>query len=290
MSELIVRGYDFTLPKNDEWKEAPDVHDYLRQWMKKYVFQLEKGESGYVHWQGRGSLIKKARPSTLKGRFCVGGHFSVTNSTAFKTEDDKYVMKAETRVDGPYKSEEYEPPEPKTTQLIEFETHELYPWQQTIVEWCQTVDFRHIKLIYDTKGNRGKSIFAEWLSYRKLANEVPSMRSMEDLLQACFHMPARNAYLIDMPRGMNKGKLGEFYSGLESLKNGMIFDKRYQYRVKRINRPQVIVFTNTLPKFNLLSPDRWQIYEITLANQLRKMDLGDLDPSVTTSNGVSFLA
>lgn len=290
MSEYPVRGYDFTLPKNDEWKEAPDVHDYLRQWMKKYVFQLEKGESGYVHWQGRGSLIKKARASTLKGRFCVGGHFSVTSSSTFQTEDDKYVMKAETRVDGPYKSEEYEPPEPKTTQLIEFETHELYPWQQTIVEWCQTVDFRHIKLIYDTKGNRGKSIFAEWLSYRKLANEVPSMRSMEDLLQACFHMPARNAYLIDMPRGMNKGKLGEFYSGLESLKNGMIFDKRYQYRVKRINRPQVIVFTNTLPKFNLLSPDRWQIYEITLANQLRKMDLGDLDPSVTTSNGVSFLA
>ena len=37
----------------------------------------------------------------------------------------------------------------------------------------------------------------------------------------------RKAYAIDLPRGMNKKGLADFYSGIEVIKNGVAYDKRY---------------------------------------------------------------
>lgn len=117
-------------------------------------------------------------------------------------------------------------------------------------------------MIFDAVGNNGKSIFCEWLEYNDLAFEVPPFRLMEDLMQCCMCVPKQKAYLIDMPRAMKKDKLGEFYSGIESLKNGTMYDKRFKFKKRRIDRPQIFVFTNVLPDFELMSKDRWQVYQI----------------------------
>ena len=65
-----------------------------------------------------------------------------------------------------------------------------------------------------------------------------------------------------MPRGMKKDRLGDFYSGIEVIKNGASYDKRYAPDKKRFNRPRIFVFTNTLPVFELMSKDRWEIWTI----------------------------
>jgi hypothetical protein len=65
-----------------------------------------------------------------------------------------------------------------------------------------------------------------------------------------------------MPRGMKKDKLGDFYSGIEVIKNGVAYDKRYTAKKIRFNRPRIFVFTNTLPELNLMSKDRWVIWTI----------------------------
>ena len=43
-----------------------EYKNLLKKWAKKWVFQKEKGDSGYIHYQGRISLIKKREPEVLK--------------------------------------------------------------------------------------------------------------------------------------------------------------------------------------------------------------------------------
>jgi hypothetical protein len=174
----------------------------------------------------------------------------------------------DTRVDGPWRDTD----EVKvlTRQLKQFMTYELYDWQKEIIGLTQSIDDRSIKLIYDQHGNNGKSMLCEFLEYRGLAYEVPPFRQMEDLMQCVMEIKTYPCYIVDMPRGMKKDKLSEFYAGLESIKNGIAYDKRYHFRKKRFDSPQVLVFTNVLPIMDLLSKDRWEIYEMTPEKSLRR--------------------
>lgn len=257
----MVSVYDITLPQGETWPSAESVIEYLKEWCKHWVFQLEKSDSGYVHWQGRVSLIKKRRPNELKGKFCVGGNFSPTSTAVAVSKSFDYVLKADTRIEGPWKDDDEAPP-PLTRQLRSFMAKEMYAWQAAIYRMVQEEDDRSIKVILDKGGNSGKSILAEFLEYKGLAWEMPPHRTMEDIMHTAMCVKAQKCYLVDMPRGMKKDKLADFYAGLESLKNGVAYDKRYAFKKRRFDRPQIIVFTNTLPKFDLLSPDRWEVWQI----------------------------
>jgi hypothetical protein len=47
---------------------------------------------------------------------------------------------------------------------------------------------------------------------------------------------------------------------MECIKDGKAFDKRYKAGKKRFDRPQILIFTNTMPtETQCLSKDRWQI-------------------------------
>lgn len=86
------------------------------------------------------------------------------------------------------------------------------------------------------------------------------MNDMQDIMQCCMGIPGQKCYIIDMPRALKKEKLAGFFSGLEALKNGVMYDKRHSFKKRRIDRPQIVVFTNSYPDTSLLSPDRWVIY------------------------------
>ena len=110
------------------------------------------------------------------------------------------------------------------------------------------------------EGNSGKSIFAEFLEYQGVAFELPMLRTMEDLMAFAYSYPPKKAYLIDMPRGIKKDKMGEFDGGVECLKNGVTYDKRHHGKKRRMSRPQIFIFTNVLPDFSLMSMDRWRVW------------------------------
>jgi len=271
MSNNQIYGYDFTLPYNDTWTSPDVVVKHLRGWCKKYAFQKEKSETGYVHWQGRVSLIKKRRHNELKKtEFCKGGHHSPTH---VDQGNNFYVLKEDTRIDGPWTDENYEEPPVMTRQLRTFLKHPMYPWQEQVLKFCQEQDDRSIKLIYDQHGNNGKSIMCEYIEYNRLGFEIPPFRAMEDIMQCCMCIKTQKCYLVDMPRALKKDKLGEFYSGLESLKNGVTYDKRYSFKKRRMDRPQVIVFTNTLPKWDLMSTDRWEVFEMQENRTLVQLEI-----------------
>lgn len=273
MAQNQIARWDCTLT----WVET-DSPDYivarLKAWCKKWCFQLELGgQTEYKHWQIRVSLASKIRPTNhqllIDKVFPGRGYWTPTsNGIHPNAKEFSYVMKEITRLEGPWCDTDVEPP-PLTRQLRMFMKHDLRPWQDTVLSWCSQEDDRSIKVIYDTIGNSGKSIFSEFLEYKGLALEIPPMRHMEDIMQCVMGQHIAKAYLIDMPRAMKKDKLGDFYSGLEALKNGIAYDKRYAFKKVRFDRPQVIVFTNTLPDFNMLSADRWEIWEMHLDYALK---------------------
>lgn len=260
----VLTGYDLTLPAT-AFEDHQALIEYLTPWCKKYVFQKERGEdTGYVHWQIRLYLIKPSRIASLLSKgFGKGGHLSPTSTTVHHGNSFNYVMKADTRVEGPWSDRDAPEERFLTRQLTWFMQQPLRPWQSQVLQFVQRIEDRKITLIHDVHGNSGKSIFCEFLEYKGHAIELPPFNDLNDLMQCVHGLKNQKCYLIDMPRGLVKTRLAQFYSGLESIKNGVCYDKRYAFKRRRFDRPQIVVFTNSLPNFELLSPDRWSIYQLS---------------------------
>lgn len=255
--------WDYTL-KFDENQQLKIFKDNLRLICKKWGFQLEEGKSGYKHWQGRISLRKKKSLSSLISLFksypqWEGVHFSPTANA--NTKNFNYVFKDDTRIAGPWCDTDEEDIVP-TKQMIMFNSWELYPYQAKLEKLASEFCLRSIDFIYDQDGNIGKSLFSEYMEGKKLAEEVPPFRLMDDIFQWVASRPIKPCYIFDMPRGMKKDKLADFYSGIEIIKNGVAFDKRYAAKKIRFDRPRIFIFSNTLPMFNLMSKDRWKVWTI----------------------------
>lgn len=260
-----LTSWDFTIyaGHNDFELDHNEVARRLNEWCTKWVFQLEKcPKSGRLHLQGRLRLIKKKRLHEWIAQCPFNAHWSVTSTEVHDGVNFNYVLKADTREEGPWDNQQWKEPPKLTRQLRHFLEHDLRPWQAQLYEMVQREDDRHITMIYDEIGNSGKSIFSEYLEYRGLAFELPPMRMMEDIMQFCFSFGDQKCYLVDMPRAMKKDKLGDFYAGLECLKNGVVYDKRYCGKKRRMDRPQIVVFTNVLPEWQFMSADRWEVYRM----------------------------
>ena len=285
-----ITGFDLTVPVLQTWGKN-EMMKFLVGWSKKWAFQEEVGkDKGYKHFQVRLSLFTKKRAGELisatQGLLPPGHNWSITSNATHAGQNFNYVMKADSRVDGPWTDKDYEEPPVLTRQLKAYQLLEPYPWQAQCMEMVKELDDRTIKLIVDQHGNGGKSIFAEAMEYQGLAYEIPPMRMMEDIMACVQGINPKKAYLIDLPRGMKKDKLSDFYSGLECLKNGVSYDKRYSFKKRRMDRPQIIVFTNTYPDWLLMTADRWEVWDMQADKSLTKhgfaanADMPQFDPVV----------
>lgn len=263
-----VWRWDFTLGYEICGKlDRLEVKNLLKEFCKDGTFQMEQGESGFIHYQGRVSLKRKLRLppiDTLKGI-----HWSPTSLANFDNED--YCSKNYTRLKGPWKIEEEEPYIPRQVREI----NELYPWQQSVIDTLNMWDTRTINCLIDTKGNIGKSILVGWIRAYQLGRVLPPVNDYKDLMRMVCDMPTSQAYMIDMPRAMKKDKLNGFYGAIESLKNGYAFDDRYKFVEKIFDSPCIWVYTNTYPDINLLSEDRWRFYTVGIGNRLYLQDTMD---------------
>lgn len=270
-------GFDQTIPCSQI-----SFDDLVRKYKghaKKWVFQKEKYENGEYHWQGRCWLIHRKTCKALHQDTLpkFPGHWSLTCTTVhLGPKSFNYVMKEDTRVEGPWKDSDIIPERPPLTwQLEQFLEYTLRPYQQQIFDHTQVRDMRSINIVYEPDGDVGKSLFCEFLEYQGVAFECPPFRDMNDLCQFIHSFPPQTCYLMDMPRGMKKDKLAELYSGIEILKNGVCWDGRYSGKKRRMGRPNIWIFTNMLPVFSLMSKDRWVVWTITDKFELKpyKIDL-----------------
>lgn len=267
MEASLCSVYDFRANKDSYTK------DTLTKWLeancKKWVFQLEKGDSGYEHWQGRFSLIKKRQIHIVKKLF---KEIPVPNYLAPTTNEEHrkeffYVMKEDTRIEGPYKDGLADVDNIYIPR--QFRDKKLYEWQQTIIDSAKVFDDRIINLIYDPVGNQGKSTVASICELKYGGIDMPPLNDYKELIalacDICTDKQIRDPKIIlfDMPRAVKKDQLYGLYSAIEQIKKGKLYDCRYHYKSWWIDSPQIWVFTNKYPETEMLSADRWKIWQIS---------------------------
>lgn len=261
-----IACYDFTI--NAEHIELEHLKTLCDKLAKKWCFQLERGEkTNYEHYQGRLSLKTKTRLTTLAKKVQLPFHWSAT----FKDNIDNffYVMKDETRIDGPWMDNTTENQNYIPRQVREIAT--LYPWQQHIVDNYDEWDTRHINVIIDTKGNIGKSILITYMRAHHLAFKIPYCNDFRDIMRMVCDVPTQRCYVIDMPRAIKKDKLFQMFSAIEEIKNGYAYDDRYHFKEKIFDCPNIWIFMNCIPSLNLLSRDRWRLWEVNDSHELIKI-------------------
>ena len=156
-----ISVYDLTIPSGKV--SLDDIFKDFIKYCKNYVFQLEKGKTGYEHYQCRIRLKVRDRISKVIKMFPFA-HVSVT-STECK-DDDFYVMKDDTRIKGPWSDKKQRVPR-QIRDIV------LRPWQQKIVDMIEKWDTRTINIVIDEKGNIGKTILATYVGYHGLGYVLP---------------------------------------------------------------------------------------------------------------------
>ncbi len=260
MSITQVYCYDFRY--NGECLYTEIINN-LKGIAKSYVFQKEEGDTGYIHYQGRMSLIKKRRKHEVLKLFAgkqvnPPNYLEPTSNPEYIKGDAFYQMKEDTRIMGPWTDKDEVLYIPRQVR----EMGELRPFQQYIVNDADVWNTRTINLIFNQSGNVGKSRLVAYCRAYKIGRALPPVNDCKDLMRMVCDMPTSKLYLFDMPRSMNKDRLYQFYSAVESIKDGYAYDDRYSFKEKSFDCPNIWIFSNNLPDFNYLSMDRWKIWEI----------------------------
>lgn len=250
--------WDFTISceKSNENK----IREILTTHCKKWCFQKEVGEeSGFEHFQGRCSLkVKKRLNGVIKLFGDTKAHLSPTSSE--NSDNMFYVTKEETRVAGPWSDKD-------SNLYIQKRFRgkiSWMNWQSDILKKISVEpDDRTINVVIDYEGNKGKSYLGMYCLSHGLAQLVPPLNDYKEIIQSVMDMPTSNTYFIDYPRGLDKKNLNNFFSAMEQIKNGWLYDTRYSFKQKVIEPPHIWVFTNVAIQEELLSRDRWRCWYIT---------------------------
>lgn len=252
----------FTLHLDDEfqpWEETKrDIDTTLQLHCKKATYQLEKAPlTGRRHFQGRFSLKKKLRLSTLKSLwFTQRVHFEEERGTC--EQSSEYCCKPETRIAGPW----HHPPvfDPAADLITN-----LLPWQANLFEKLKGPPVkRSVVWMWSSAGRVGKTEFVDYVHYH-LKDQVMVLddASAKNMTYAIVEEPDRKVYIFDMPRTRpDSVHEKDIYNVLEKLKNGRLRSGMYGNASKHMPRPHVIVFANYKPRTELLTHDRWWIYEL----------------------------
>lgn len=275
----------FDFRANRDYYTKDDLIKWCQANCKKWAFQLEEGdeikpgeEHGYIHWQGRISLMKKRQRHIVLKMFTINGKQpNYLEPTSEKASQGPffYVMKEDTRLEGPY-TDAYGSSD-NTFIPAHLKNIKLYQWQQYIIDSKQQRNSRKINLIYDVQGNIGKSTVASIGELIHGGIDVPPLNDFKELVallcNICMDQNIRDPGLIfiDMPRAQRKDQLYGLYSAIEQIKKGKLYDCRHHYKCWWIESPQVWVFSNTLPDLNFLSIDRWNIWTVQ-NNELKTYD------------------
>lgn len=255
-----LSGWDFTLGCEYATKEV--VLAFLKEHCKHWAFQMEKGEeTGFEHWQVRISLGVKRRKDEF---IALGKSAGITKWRVSPTSTENrlpakcfYILKPETRIDGPWTSDDKETYVPRQIRGIT-----LFEWQQYITDDADKFDQRHINIVVETVGNKGKTILAQHCRVHGIGRSIPPVDNYKDMMRMVMDLPTSKLYIIDMPRAIDQRKMREFYAGIEELKGGHAWDDRYSFREKEFDCPNIWVFTNVPPTLEYLSADRWVVWNI----------------------------
>ena len=239
--------YAFTCFNYDENEIEAQLNRQLIRISKKYIYGREvcpdtqkKHLQGFIHLKKAMRITELKLPGNPHLEACIGS----------REQNEAYCAKDGDTVRYGYPKE-----------IICIET--LRPWQQEIMDnvITQPVDPRKVYWYWEPNGNIGKSQFVKFCVVKHNALFCDGGKK-SDIVNLVFNndMDECNLIIWDIPR-CNLGSIS--YSALESIKNGLVCNTKYETGTKVFNPPHIIVFANAEPEEpEKLSDDRWVITEI----------------------------
>lgn len=223
--------------------------EYFNKHATKYRFQEEIcPETQKEHLQGMVMFPTETRDTQFykekSGRFFP-----------LKKDDGAYQGKDESRKPN---GGRWEKGFPKPVHIIS----ELYSWQKDIETiFLKEPDQRSVYWFWENKGGIGKSAFVKYMVIKHKCLFCDGGKK-GDLINLVFNndMDESKCVIWDLPRS-TKGHIS--YSTIESIKNGLVCNTKYETGVKAFNSPHIFVFANYPPERpEELSEDRWVIKEL----------------------------
>lgn len=216
-----------------------------------WIFQEEIGKEGTPHLQGAIRLKKAARYTEFSPdrKIHWEAQGSLNNSVYCCKDDETKKPGGRVCYGGSYK--------PKI-ELKLIKEEQFFPWQDELINIIKTEpDDRTVHWYWSQEGNLGKSAFAKYLVAKMGATPAVSGK-YADIINLIFKQNMDNCRCIvfDIPR--NHGNKVS-YSAIESIKNGMIVNTKFETGFKLFNPPHIIVLCNQEPEIDKLSNDRWHI-------------------------------
>lgn len=236
--------YQFTLSKDKLNLTAEQLgHWFDEHGAREWCIGNETGLEGYQHFQAVVHFKKGTSWSVLKQ--LVAGIGQVTPS---HTHDFEYAMKT-----GDYIAS-------WEGALTKFKNLKLQPWEETIIKQLSQQNDRKIMVVQDFEGGLGKSTFAKYLEANRILDVCPVVSDeYNDYTGYCFEYQ-KPGYCFDIPRAQSIKRRMAMWSGIEQIKNGLLFEKRYKPRKAWIDPPKILIFTNDDLPLDALSKDRWSIW------------------------------
>lgn len=270
MSIHAIYRISFTFNRKDEVPEEDFLkyHEVIVPSLQagppaKFIFQLERGEQGRLHYQGHINLKTKMRSlqwAESVQSFMPGVHVSPSSKEG-EVQAEFYAMKEDTRVAGPWADRDFIFPDFS-------DIAEPSGWQ---IQMRDTLigppEKRYIYWVWEDTGCTGKSDFTTHMELKHSCMGL-GLSTAADNFYAVSEFP-RRAYIFDIPRTLPKRfDWAEVYMSLEKIKDRNFLSTKYKpKKVLLPVIPHVVVFSNQAPDLAALSVDRWKVYKI-IQNQL----------------------
>lgn len=287
---MSARSWCFTRNNPDE----PDSWTNDSR-IRFYIYQLEKSESQTYHWQGYIEFNTTMRLSACK-TILPNAHWEPRRGSADQAIN--YASKDDTRIAGPWMGgtrctqgkrvdlqdfriavlagasdaellENHVGPMAKFPRLAstirkaeaekrtKFDRIEnLSTWQRDLAaKLAGDPDKRKVMWYWEESGNVGKTRMAKHICTEERVYYSTGGKHADIL----YAYEGERVVIFDFPRSAT-----DFicYTVIESLKNGIITQSKYESRTFRFEIPHVVVFANCLPDRTKLSDDRWDINHI----------------------------
>lgn len=284
MWSLTIRDNYVPLPG------IPRMKDVFSEFARSWVFQKECGHNAHKdHYQARLILEDKQTTETMLTVFECRG-FDRRDLT-FRPESNNsvqqgglsfYVMKDDTRVDGPWYDPSFK--QPKKRKVYEGRDLQCvidHPrdFQAEIIRRITAPpDTRCIDWVWNQSGCAGKSVLMKYLVFKEFDVCRVPLGSATQIKTSVVEKANQNGggsrtYMVDLPRVRgNDERANELFSAIEEIKTGWVETAMYgKPQSLFMEPPHVWVFSNELPHPGLASADRWRIHTVTVNAELRTL-------------------
>lgn len=215
-------------------KEFIKMHD-----VHKWIIAKETGAGGYEHWQVR--LYTSASFDELKAAFPQAHIEKSTTWCDYERKEGNFICSED------------------TNKILSCRFGKLRTNQKRILYELERQSDRGILCCYDPRGASGKSWLCRWCFEKGLGLYVPpTVQTTQGIIQyVCSGYTGQRYILVDIPRSAKW--TNSLYEAIETIKDGLVYDTRYSARMRDIWGVKVLIMTNSKPKLDQLSKDRWTI-------------------------------